>query len=426
MPKTLKASPTEKSPRWNSTTKLIAGLTLVAIVGTFVVRFSGFLGPILSAFIFSYLLHPLVSRLTANSRLSWRAAVNIVFVVFIVLLGWLLTMAGVVIVEQMANLVKVVEGYVQQLPELLHNLGEAPVVLGPFSLDFSGLEQSLIEGFNLDFARLGQEVISTVQPALGQAGSLLGAVATSTIATLGWFLFIFILTYMILSEAGDAPNLLRGADLPGHDNDIRRIGREISRTWNAFLRGQLMLVGIIIISSFTLMSVLGVRYALALALITGLAKFVPYIGSFAMYVTTALVAFFQPENYLGIDPGTNYMLVATIPAFLMDMVFDNLVTPRFLGSALGVHPAAVLVTALLAANLLGFVGLILAAPVLASLQLIARFIMRKILDLDPWPEPEKRGKQELPLSKYLRNLASQAKQRVLAFFNQLEKRTKKK
>ena len=87
-----------------------------------------------------------------------------------------------------------------------------------------------------------------------------------------------------------------------------------------------------------------------------------------------------------------YALVVIIFVVIVDQIFDNLVSPRVLGQTLGVHPAAVLVAAIIAANLLGLIGVVLAAPVLASLMLIGRYTLRKMLDLDPWPETER----ELP------------------------------
>lgn len=410
-------------PRWNPTTKLIAGFTMVAIIAAIVVRFSGFIGPLLLAFILTYLLHPLARRVSENNNLSWRTSVSIVFLAFIILLILLLTMAGYAIVDQLANLIGVIQDYSSGLPEYLRDLASFAPQLGPFQIDFAQLESRLLEEFGVDFGTLGQELVSAIQPILGEAGSFLGALATSTLTTIGWILFILIITYLLLSDAGRAPGLFEGANLPGHDADIRRLGRELGRIWNAFLRGQLLLVSIIMLTSFTLMSLLGVRYALALALLTGLAKFVPYIGSFAMYVTTALVTFFQPGNYLGIEPGTTYMLVATIPAILTDLTFDNLITPRFYGRALGVHPAAVLVTALVAANLLGFVGLLLAAPVLASLQLFGSYVFRKIVDLNPWPEIEKMDTEKpKPLVERLRLLFDKAK----SVLSGRKKRTKRK
>ena len=57
-------------------------------------------------------------------------------------------------------------------------------------------------------------------------------------------------------------------------------------------------------------------------------------------------------------------------------------------SCVAVHPAAVLVTALVAANLLGLLGVVIAAPFLASVTLLGRYTMRKMLDMEPFPERE--------------------------------------
>ena len=58
--------------------------------------------------------------------------------------------------------------------------------------------------------------------------------------------------------------------------------------------------------------------------------------------------------------------------------------PRIMASALKVHPAAVLVAAIVALDLLGILGVIIAAPMLATLQLVMRYFGRKLFDLDPW------------------------------------------
>ena len=135
------------------------------------------------------------------------------------------------------------------------------------------------------------------------------------------------------------------------------------------------------------LSALGTRYFLALALLAGLARFVPYIGPVITWTVTALVVYFQAGNYLGLVPW-QYALVVIIFVIVVDNVFDNLVSPRILGDRLGLHPAAVLVAAIIAASLMGLVGVVLAAPVLASLMLVGRYTVRKMFDIDPWPEPE--------------------------------------
>jgi predicted PurR-regulated permease PerM len=135
------------------------------------------------------------------------------------------------------------------------------------------------------------------------------------------------------------------------------------------------------------MTVLGVRYALAIALLTGLARFVPYIGPLLTNLITFVVAVFQSSNYFGLNQ-VYFAIIVVVIVIFVDQVFDNYISPRMFGQRLGIHPAAVLVAALILAQFIGFIGLVLAAPVLASLQLISRYSLRKIFDLDPWPEPE--------------------------------------
>jgi predicted PurR-regulated permease PerM len=167
------------------------------------------------------------------------------------------------------------------------------------------------------------------------------------------------------------------------------MGKELKVIWNSFLRGQLLLIAIVIVTYSVLFLILGVRYSLALAVLAGLARFVPYLGPLTAWVTTYLVAFFQDTNYFGLEQWFYALMVITI-CFLVDQAFDQLISPRLMGEKLGVHPAALLVVAIMAANLLGVIGLVLAAPVLATLQLAGRYATRKMLDMDPFPPPTAR------------------------------------
>jgi predicted PurR-regulated permease PerM len=63
-----------------------------------------------------------------------------------------------------------------------------------------------------------------------------------------------------------------------------------------------------------------------------------------------------------------------------------------MGDTLGINPAAVLMAAILATNFIGLVGLLIAALFLATLKLSGQYVIRKLFDLDPWPEPETSSK----------------------------------
>jgi predicted PurR-regulated permease PerM len=83
------------SPRWGATAKLVVTLTLVVILGALLVRFKFILGPILIAFILAYLLLPVASLVNKRSPLSWGMAVNLIYLIFVIILLALLTWGGV-------------------------------------------------------------------------------------------------------------------------------------------------------------------------------------------------------------------------------------------------------------------------------------------------------------------------------------------
>ena len=142
---------------------------------------------------------------------------------------------------------------------------------------------------------------------------------------------------------------------------------------------------------------------LGVALIAGFASFLPYIGPAINWIVLGLVTYFQVSNPFGFSPLT-YTIVTIIIALVIDQVFDNLVAPRVMANRLKVHPAFVLIAAIIAANLIGLLGIIIAAPLLATLQLVGRYTMRKLLDKDPWPPEE-----EMRSSPSMQKVAAQSR-----------------
>ena len=123
-----------------------------------------------------------------------------------------------------------------------------------------------------------------------------------------------------------------------------------------------------------------------LGLIGGILQFIPIVGPLIYGSTAVAIVLFQPGAWFGLSPQV-HALVVLGNVIVLQEISDNILVPRILGSSLHLHPVAILVFALIAANLAGLVGLLLSAPTLATLRLFGHYIYCKMFDLDPWPDP---------------------------------------
>ncbi|MCC7117243.1 MAG: AI-2E family transporter [Anaerolineales bacterium] len=370
-------TPPSASPSWSANTKLVVALTAVVIAGTLLVKFQFVLSPLLIALVLAYLFYPLANWLQNKLSFSWSLAVSVIYLIVLALLLSLLTLGGVGLVQQIQSVVAIAQDGIDKLPGLVEQYSGQVLRFGPFSLDFR----------SIDLHSISTQLLDMVQPLLSRTGTVVSAIAGSAASFLGWTFFVILVSYFVLTESGGSRKKMVAVDVPGYTADINRLSRELGRIWNAFLRGQIIIFVLAVVVYSIVLSVLGVRYAISLALLAGLARFVPYVGPAINYLILIVVAYFQVFKLFNLDP-LSYTAFVVIIAVVIDQVFDNVVTPRILSSALKVHPAAVLVAAIIAANLMGLLGVVIAAPMLATATLFWRYIMRKLLDLNPWPEEE--------------------------------------
>jgi predicted PurR-regulated permease PerM len=304
-------------------------------------------------------------------------AVSLMYVLIIAIIASLITLGGYGLVPQIQSLIVSIENSIGELPTLLNEALVWISQVSPVPIN--------IDTINLD--AIVQQLLSYIQPVLGSTGQFLGAAASSAASFFGWGAFILIVSYFIMTESGGLRGNLLRIEIPGYTEDFHRLSGELTRIWNAFLRGQMIVFSLAFIFYLFALSILGVRYAIGLALLAGISKFLPYIGPAIVWVTLGLVSYFQPFKLFGMSP-LLYTVIVFAVALLFDQLLDGFITPRIMAQALRVHPAAVLVSALVFADLLGVLGIIIAAPMLATSILFGRYTMRKMLDQNPWPEQD--------------------------------------
>jgi len=378
--------PMHPSPKWSPTAKTVVGLTIAGIFVGLLMYFRSIIGPLMVSVVLAYLLHPVANLIKKITHLSWRLIVTILYLIVLVILIGILTLSGLAIVNQAENLIGVIRDFItNDLARIVNDLSQKDFSFGPFDLDMS----------KFDLNSLTQQLVQTLEPLLGRLGSSIGAVATSALTTIGLMLFILLISYFLLADAGQFPDIANYIHIPGYDADIRRMAAELGYLWNAFLRGQLLIITLTIVVYTILMSGMGVRnWAFIIAILAGIARLVPYLGPTVTWTVTIIVTLVQGDNYLGLEPVV-YTVVVVAVALVVDQIFDNIVSPLIFGQALRIPPALLLIGALAAARLLGLVGLLLAAPVLATLKLVGAYTIRKMFDLDPWQELDARHRADM-------------------------------
>jgi predicted PurR-regulated permease PerM len=154
---------------------------------------------------------------------------------------------------------------------------------------------------------------------------------------------------------------------------VRQLAREIDAAIGGFVRGQLgvcLVLGIYYAIGLTLA---GLHFGLLIGLVSGLITFVPYIGSMTGLLIAASVALaqFWPD-------WTRIAIVIAI--FLVgQFVEGNILSPKFVGERVGLHPVWMIFAMFAFGYLFGFVGLLIAVPLAAIIAVLFRFGMRQYL-----------------------------------------------
>jgi predicted PurR-regulated permease PerM len=366
---------TPSSPKWNWTTKLVIGLVLAAVLFFMLIRFQTILGPVLLSFIISYLIYPVANFLHKKLKIGWRASVSIIYFIIALVVLALLTWGGFSLIQPVQNLITFIQNNIDELPTLIENLADRTIMIGQkeISLSFLGNTQ------------LVNQAISAVEPLLGKAGTLVGKIFSGGANLVFWIVLMLLISFFVLAETEGVAGRLIRFNLPGYEDDLKRMGRELGYIWNAFIRGQLIVIAIAIVVFTVVLGSLGVQYFFVLALVAAFGRLIPYVGAWISWISYGLVALLQANTPFGLTPFW-FMVLVVITSLIVDNILDNVLVPKVMSNALRVHPAAVLLATLIGAQLLGVIGVILAAPTLASLQLIFRYLIKKLTDSDPWED----------------------------------------
>ncbi len=331
----------------------------VLVLWGFLRLFSSILMPFVVAAGLAYFLDPLVSRLDRiGLRRPFGAFLALITVVMLAALFILLLYP--VIAAQASALVSNLPSYIKTAQTTFgHLVAQAQLRLGP-----GAVSQKLRD------------------LAANQAGTIVSFVGTAATNIIGsGFAVVNILTLLIITPVvtfyflRDWPSIIRHVDtwLPRpYEGVIRAQAVEVNRILAAWIRGQAICCLALAIVYAVGLTIVGLEQGLIVGLAAGFLSFIPYVGTLFGAVTAILLALSQA-------PGWHSVLSVIVVFAFGQALNDYVIQPRFLGDRVGLPAVWVIFSLFAGASTFGFLGIMLAVPVTATLGVLARFWLRRYL-----------------------------------------------
>jgi predicted PurR-regulated permease PerM len=327
-------------------------------------RFSIVLSPLIVAVIIAYLLNPPAKLLIRRTPCNRKIAVTIVYVGFLVILALIPLLLSPLVVQEISE------------------FDIDPLV---FPDQIYGIVQSFsaLAGIEVDIPTVLQQIRGSINAVLSPAASIAANLAVNIAGGFIWAIFIFVVAYYLLL---DANRLGRWVDswIPDvYYEEFNQLRIALDNVWKSYFIGQLTLaiiVGIIIGGATAL---LGIRSAILLGLVAALLELIPNWGYGISGAVGVIFAFLQGSTWIPLPPWAFALLVGGF-YFLMWQVDTNYLVPRIIGNRLQLPPAVIIVGIIAGASVGGALGLLLAAPTIASIRVLGSYIYRRLLDQKPY------------------------------------------
>ncbi|MCA9977545.1 MAG: AI-2E family transporter, partial [Anaerolineales bacterium] len=273
------------SPIWSDSSKRLVVLVLLLLISLLLYRVRLLLLPFVMAMVLAYLIDPGVNALSKRLRVPRLVAIILIYLLIIAVLILIPVRAIPPIVVQVNAFLNNVPRYLQELGDFL----QQPIIVANFEIPIDDLPLEQL------YAGISSNLINIIQTLGGRSLSLLGSIASATISTVGWTVMVLFLSFYLVKDHELMFQAIMDLVPESYKGDIYLLSEQVSITWNAFLRGQLVLCLVMATIVFVLALLLNLPNPLTLALIAGFAEFLPTVGPVLAAVPAALIALFQSD-----------------------------------------------------------------------------------------------------------------------------------
>jgi predicted PurR-regulated permease PerM len=312
--------------------------------------------PFVAGLAIAYLLTPVTDRI---ERIGVNRLAAALLIITLVVMGFvlLILLVAPILGGQLTSFIDNIPGYVTRLQSLLSDPSR------PW------IQKVLGAGFNAD-----KSIGDLVTQGVGWLTTFLKSLWSGGRALVSLFSLVVVTPVVAFYLIYDWHRMIRTADswVPLQQREtVRQLAREIDAAIAGFVRGQTAVC--LILGSFyaVALTLSGLNFGLLIGLISGVITFIPYVGSMTGLILAlgVAVAQFWPDY-------SSILMVLGI--FLVGQFLEgNLLAPKLVGESVGLHPVWLIFALLAFGYLFGFVGLLVAVPLAATIGVLVRFALQR-------------------------------------------------
>lgn len=331
--------------------KLALVLFSIICLGYLAILGQSLLAPLLASFLLALLLLPMANFLENKWRFK-RSLASIVSVVI---------------------MIAVISGILFFLASQLRDLGQDWPLLKKQALhSFEDLQRWISETFNVNAHKQIDYLKNSAANAVATSATLVGATLMTLSSSLLFLAFLLLFTFFILNYRRILYRFLKGVFKEEHEQRVSEIMAQIQYIIKRYILGLFLQMLIVTVLMIVVLSLLGIKYAVLLGLVTGIFNIIPYIGIFSALLISILITF--------ATAGAAKVLLVIIAFVAVHALDGNILMPLVVGSKVKINALFAFIGIVVGEMIWGISGMFLCIPYLAMLKII----FDRIDELKPW------------------------------------------
>lgn len=309
--------------------------------------------PFVIGLVIAYILDPFVVFLMRRLRMPRTLAVLLVFAIFLVVCGILVAFLYPMLVDGVVSISRTV------------TVNESNI--SSFLKDAESWLESLDLPFSIDTGKLISSIFAEAETFLKHFFGELSSFAISIVGSIPLLILIPLIIFYLLKDKEKIFDVLKKYTKADNEARVRIVFDEIDTRLGGYIKGQVLLSGVVVVITTVAMLLFGVPYAFLIGLANGVLNIIPYFGPVIgaiPAVVLELVSFSTMGHFMGV----------VLFFVIMNILVSTILSPKIFARATNLHPLVVLVALFIGSSAMGMTGMLVAIPVAIVLQTLIRIV----------------------------------------------------